>query len=112
MTAEERQTLPPAGLGSGPAAPVVEHVADIGRFRVRRDGRDLAVLDYQAGPGFWNLVHTWADPSVRGTGLASSLVRQVMDQARAEGLKVIPSCPYIPAWLRRNPEYADLVSTW
>lgn len=108
MPADEQQTLPETGHQAAATASTIEHIADIGRFRIRRGGRDLAVLDYLAAPGSWNLVHTWADPDVRGTGLASDLVRHVMDQARAVQVRIIPSCPYIPVWLRRHPEYAEL----
>ncbi len=89
--------------------PVVEHLAARGRFRLSISGREAVVLDYVERPGVWDIVHTYADPSFRGTGLAGELVTHVFDQARSAGRRIVPSCPYIPVWLTRHPEAADLV---
>ena len=85
------------------------HRPELGRFAAVRAGREVAELDYRAEGGVWDLTHTWADPAVRGTGVASELVAHVMTQARAAGVRIIPSCPYVPVWLTRHPEYRDLV---
>jgi predicted GNAT family acetyltransferase len=37
------------------------------------------------------------------------LVRAALNYARANGLRVIPVCPFARAFLARHPEYADLV---
>ena len=63
-------------------------------------------------PGKWNIVHTYTDPASRGYGVASDLVRGVLDAARAEGVKVIPTCPYVSWWIYEyQPGYEDLVDT-
>jgi uncharacterized protein len=36
-------------------------------------------------------------------------VRGALDDMRARGLKVAPVCPFVAAYIRRHPEYADLV---
>jgi len=51
---------------------------------------------------------TYVEPGRRGRGLAAEVVRAGLDYARAEGKRVIPSCSYVRAYLRRHPEYADL----
>ncbi|MTD15700.1 N-acetyltransferase [Nakamurella sp. YIM 132087] len=97
--------------GSIPGGGSIEHLAERGRFRVVDEGgRQIAELDYTALPGIWDLTHTYSDPGYRGTGLASVLVTHVMDQARAAGVTIVPSCPYIPVWLSRHPDYVDLVA--
>lgn len=99
--------------GSGEETVVeVEHLP--GRFRVLDDGgQQIAHLDYEVRTDdrgeIWDLTHTWASESHRGTGLASALVAAALDEARAEQVRIIPTCPYLPVWLRRHPEYADLV---
>ncbi len=65
--------------------------------RYRRDGATLAIR------------HVEAPPSLRGTGAASALMAAIMRLARAEGLSVTPLCSYAVWWLRRHPEYRDLV---
>jgi len=91
------------------AAETVEHDAAKARFRLSVDGVEAVVLDYRPRPGAWDIVHTYADPAFRGTGASSRLVQHVFDEARAAGLQIIPSCPYIPVWVDRHPAAADLV---
>lgn len=81
-----------------------------GRFRALSAGREVAVLDFVVADGRWDLVHTYAEPAARGTGIASRLVRFTLDRARAEGVQIIASCPYLPVWLSRHPNYQDLVA--
>ena len=49
--------------------------------------------------------------SYQGSG-TTDLVRSVLDTARAEGVKVIPTCPYVSWWINEyQPGYEDLVAT-
>lgn len=99
-------------LGAGPTRThQIEHLADFGRFRLLVDGREVAVLDYRRLPGKWNLVHTYSEPASRGYGVASDLVRAVLDTAREQGVKIIPTCPYVNWWIYEyQPGYEDLVA--
>lgn len=90
-------------------AETIEHDTDQRRFRLSIGGVEAVVLDYHPRSGAWDIVHTYADPAFRGTGAASRLVQHVFDQARAAGLRIIPSCPYIPVWVGRHPEAAGLI---
>jgi len=99
----------------------IEHLPTQRQFRLLVGGTQAAVLDYAvvlddaslpdhpAVPGAWDLQRTYADPSFRGTSVASKLVQHVFDQARAAQLQIIPSCSYIPIWVARHPEEADLI---
>ncbi len=80
-----------------------------GRFRVMIGERQVAELDFVDRGGVWDLTHTFAEPEFRGTGLAGRLVSHVMEKAKAAGVSIVPSCPYLPMWLSRHPEYGDLV---
>ncbi|MEJ2885028.1 GNAT family N-acetyltransferase [Actinomycetospora aeridis] len=51
------------------------------------------------------LVHTEVDDAYGGRGLAGQLVRAVFEAARAEGVAVVPRCPYAQQWLGKHPEY-------
>ena len=37
------------------------------------------------------------------------LARYALDDARSRGLRVRPRCPFIKSWIRRHPDYQDLV---
>jgi predicted GNAT family acetyltransferase len=56
-----------------------------------------------------SLMHTEIEPAFEGEGLASRLARYTLDDARKRGLAVLPFCPYISAWIKKHPEYTDLV---
>jgi uncharacterized protein len=46
----------------------------------------------------------------RGRGLASQLVAGALENVRARGLKVVPRCPFVRAYIARHPEYRDLLA--
>jgi predicted GNAT family acetyltransferase len=66
-------------------------------------------IRYRRRPGAVVLVHTEVDPAHEGQGLASLLVAEALRDLHARGLRVIPVCPYVRAWLHRHPEQADLL---
>lgn len=55
-------------------------------------------------------LHTEVPPRFSGRGIASALVRRVLDDARAAGVKVTPRCPFFVAHFQRHPEDADLLA--
>jgi predicted GNAT family acetyltransferase len=64
---------------------------------------------YRVEPGTRVLIHTEVEPRFEGTGYAGRLVRAALDDLRDRGLYVVPLCPFVAAYVRRHPEYADLV---
>lgn len=77
----------------------------------------MAKLDYRlAGqtadlPHTVDLLHVEVPEEYQGQGLAGKLAATALNWAREKNLKVIPSCPYVKAYLRKHPEFADLVAT-
>lgn len=53
--------------------------------------------------------HTRVDGSLRGTGLAKALVERLVEDARREGITVVPVCSYIKAQYARHPEWSDVI---
>ena len=68
-------------------------------------------IDYLSEPGTIVLVHTEIDPALEGQGLGGRLVAGALDDLRARDLKLVPLCPFVRTYLRRHPEYADLVAS-
>ena len=54
------------------------------------------------------MTHVGVHPSQRGQGVAAKLTQVALDYARGKSLRVIPMCSYVAAYIRRNPEYAEL----
>lgn len=88
----------------------ITHDADAGRFEVVVDGStaflqyerlDQRTLDYR---------HTFVPDALRGRGIATALVQFALTHAREQGLRVVPSCPFVAAAIQRNPTYAELVA--
>jgi|TARA_R110002012_G_scaffold280959_5_gene469914 uncharacterized protein len=52
--------------------------------------------------------HTVVPPALRGQGIAGRLVEALIEDARSEGFKIIPTCSYVAAQFDRHPEWADL----
>lgn len=74
------------------------------------DGDRLAgFAEYLRTEGMITFTHTEVEPDYEGKGVGSALVRTALDEARAQGVSVLPVCPYVSGWIRMHPEYADLV---
>ncbi len=54
--------------------------------------------------------HTETPAHLRGQGIASQLVRGVLESARAMRLKVEPRCGFVRAYMARHPEFNDLLA--
>jgi hypothetical protein len=54
--------------------------------------------------------HTGVPTELEGRGIASALVQATVDHARANGLQIVPQCSYVQVWMKRHPEYADLIA--
>lgn len=90
----------------------VEHEIDSSRYRIR-DGDDyVGLIDYalRADGTVLAMTHTEVSPSRQGGGVAGLLAKAALDDVRARRLRVDPVCPYIATYIRRHPEYADLLA--
>jgi len=83
--------------------------ADLHRFELRDGEEVLGFIDYQLASSTIVLVHTEVDEAHSGKGYAATLARSALEDARSRGLRVVPTCPYVASYIRKHPEYADLV---
>lgn len=67
----------------------------------------LAVAVYREQAGSRIFTHTEVPPADEGQGLAARLVKAALDDTKANGLKIVPACSYVVAYVRRHPEYAN-----
>lgn len=86
----------------------IQHNESHHRFQTDVGGR-LALLAYARHGDRLALVHTEVPPELGGQGIGGRLARTALDFARTQGLRVYPFCPFVRAWLRRHPEYDELV---
>ena len=88
----------------------VANNADAGRYEVSLDGEPAGFAEYRLRDGRVIFTHTEVDSAFAGHGLGSSLARGALDDVRNRGLKAVPLCPFITAYIERHPEYQDLVA--
>jgi len=87
----------------------VEH-RESGRRFVARTPSGLAFVSYvRPDDGTIELQHTVVPRADRGRGIGSALVRTAVSYARDQGLRVVPTCPFVKAWFEKNPGERDVV---
>ena len=96
--------------GAGDADPGVIDNAAQSRYELHV-GDDVAIADYRKRGGVMILPHTLVPEQLRTRGLASRLAKRAFDDARAQRLRVVPRCPFMSAYVKKHPEYLDLVWT-
>jgi predicted GNAT family acetyltransferase len=78
------------------------------RFEADVAGK-VAWVSYERAAHEIVFFHTEVPATLKGQGVGGKLARAALEFARAEGLKVVPQCPFIADYVRRHPEYADLL---
>ena len=82
---------------------------DKSRFELDLGG-ELAFANYRLTPSAVIITHTETPRSLRGRGIASELVEGALNLIRSDGRKVVAGCSFVVDYLRKHPEYADLVA--
>jgi predicted GNAT family acetyltransferase len=80
------------------------------RYEIERDGEVLGFVDYRMTGGVVAMTHAEVRPDVRGGEIGSELVRGALEDVRERGLRVRPVCSFVVAYVRRHPEYSDIVA--
>ncbi len=69
-----------------------------------------AVAAYERDGDRLVLTHTAVPSAQEGRGVATRLIAGVLADARARGLRIVPACPFVSAYLARHPAERDLVA--
>jgi uncharacterized protein len=96
----------------GPDSPgeiLVRDAPDLSRFEITVAGRLAGFTEYYTPAARIVFTHTEVDEAYQGRGLAGRLIRAALDGSRRKGLEVTPLCPYVANFIRRHPDYLDLV---
>lgn len=80
------------------------------RFELPVDGHVAFVTYRKGGDGVISLNHAEVPRVLEGRGIGSRLVEATLDRVRSDGLKVVPRCSFVRAFIERHPEYADLLA--
>lgn len=90
----------------------IQHQTDHkgGTFFVEADGKQLAAMTYiWAGEKRMVIDHTEVDASLKGQGVGAKLVAAAVDDARANGFRILPLCPFAKAIMTKEKSYEDVL---
>ena len=87
----------------------ITNVTDKHRYEAVIGSALAGICEYNLLKGAIMFTHTEVMEAYEGKGVGSALARHVLDEARASGLQVIPVCQFIAGWIRKHPEYIDIV---
>ena len=77
------------------------------RFETWIDNQ-MSKLDYIHDGNNIVMTHVGVYPEQRGQGVAGKLTQVALEYAKEKSLRVIPMCPYVAAYIRRNTQYEEL----
>ena len=79
------------------------------RFEAVVDGK-TAFIEYIRAEDKVYLTHTEVPKELEGKGVASAMAKQVLQQIKSESLFLVPLCPFIAAYLKRHPEWREILA--
>ena len=86
----------------------IRHEPHASRFVAEIDGQTAYITYRERDGGILELDHTYVPQALRGGGIASQLTAHALDYARERGARVVPSCPFVAAYIDRHPKYREL----
>ena len=81
-----------------------------GRYAATVDGHEAEMTYSRAGASLLIIDHTSVPDALRGRGVGEALVRRAVEDARAEGRRILPLCPFAKAQIARHPEWQDVLN--
>ena len=80
------------------------------RYELRIDGQVAAMAQYARDGDAVRFTHTQVDPAYEGQGLGSRVAAFALDDVKSRGMKAMPQCQFIAAYIARNEkEYGSLL---
>ena len=70
---------------------------EVGELTYRNSGQARVVAD-----------HTGVPDTLRGQGIGQALVERLVQDAREQGFRIVPQCPFVRAQWRRHPDWSDV----
>ena len=86
----------------------IRHEPEARRFVAAVGGKSAYITYRQLDGRILELLHTYVPREFRGSGVASQLTARALEYARELGCRVVPSCPFVAAYIERHPEYREL----
>jgi predicted GNAT family acetyltransferase len=88
----------------------VVHNPEEQRYEIHVDGVLAGYTEAREDGDVITFPHTKVLDEFEGQGLASELVGQALDDVRSRGKKIIATCAYVDRFVKKHPDYADLLA--
>jgi hypothetical protein len=79
------------------------------RFTISVDGGPGGFTEFAARDGERVFTHTEVNDEFEGRGLATILVGEALEATRDTGLRIVPVCNLVAAYIEKHPEFSDVV---
>lgn len=80
-----------------------------GRYLVIIDGYEAEMTYSRVGPRLIIIDHTFVPDAMRGRSVGVRMVQRAVEDARREGVSILPLCPFAKAQIQRHPEWQDVL---
>jgi predicted GNAT family acetyltransferase len=80
------------------------------RYQLIVENRLMGFIQYYPFADIAIVTHTEVDARQEGRGYGSELAKQALDYFRSERKQLVPVCGFFAGYIRKHPEYADLVT--
>ncbi|WP_420593580.1 GNAT family N-acetyltransferase [Deinococcus sp.] len=88
----------------------VRNDAQESQYELLDGDKVIGRAEYSVSGNAVDITHTEVEDGHEGEGLGSQIAKFALDDIRAQGQQVIPTCPFIAHYIEKHPEYQDLVS--
>ena len=88
----------------------VRQNSEASRYEILQDGRVVGIAEYLDRGEVLVFHHTEIDAPLRGDGLGAELVQAALDDVRAQGRRIVPTCWYVAEFVADHPAYSDLLA--
>ncbi len=85
----------------------VVHKAALNRYEMQTE-HGTAIVEYRVQGDSRIFTHTEVPAADEGKGLGARIVKTALDDTRASGMKIVPACSFVVAYVRRHPEYSAM----
>lgn len=89
------------------ATVAVDQEAD--RFTISVEGKPVGLTAFADRDGQRVFFHTEVDDAFGGRGLGTIVIAEALAASRSDGVRIVPVCPMVAAYVRKHDDYADIV---
>lgn len=86
----------------------IKHIEAKEVFLLEKDTLQC-ILEYRLIDNVMDIMHVYVPSELGGKGIAASLTLQALTYAKENNLQIVPSCPYVRAYIAKHPEHKKLL---